>query len=203
MGLFCFSLKGEKMSQCPLESVSPQQVFKKCMDLKATVINAEGSLDFEDLHYWNIGRMVFYKLRQLNYGAMNERNQTLVGMEIRINYNEPYILSIEKKPRPQYVVNLNTCYPSIDISGLIKAANTIKKGFENMFGTLRNIEIVKVIFNEPATIIIWDDGTKTVVKAQKGEVFDKEKGLAMAVVKKAFGNNGNYYNEFKKWIPED
>lgn len=191
------------MSQCPLESVSPQQVFKKCMDLKATVINAEGSLDFEDLHYWNIGRMVFYKLRQLNNGAMNERNQTLVGMEIRINYNEPYILSIEKKPRPQYVVNLNTCYPSIDISGLIKAANTIKKGFENMFGTLRNIEIVKVIFNEPATIIIWDDGTKTVVKAQKGEVFDKEKGLAMAVVKKAFGNNGNYYNEFKKWIPED
>lgn len=191
------------MSQCPLEGVSPQQVFKKCMDLKATVINAEGSLDFEDLHYWNIGRMVFYKLRQLNNGAMNERNQTLVGMEIRINYNEPYILSIEKKPRPQYVVNLNTCYPSIDIRGLIKAANTIKKGFENMFGTLRNIEIVKVIFNEPATIIIWDDGTKTVVKAQKGEVFDKEKGLAMAVVKKAFGNNGNYYNEFKKWIPED
>lgn len=191
------------MSQCPLEDVSPQQVFKKCMDLKATVINAEGSLDFEDLHYWNIGRMVFYKLRQLNNGAMNERNQTLVGMEIRINYNEPYILSIEKKPRPQYVVNLNTCYPSIDISGLIKAANTIKKGFENMFGTLRNIEIVKVIFNEPATIIIWDDGTKTVVKAQKGEVFDKEKGLAMAVVKKAFGNNGNYYNEFKKWIQED
>ena len=191
------------MSQCPLEGVSPQQVFKKCMDLKATVINAEGSLDFEDLHYWNIGRMVFYKLRQLNNGAMNERNQTLVGMEIRINYNEPYILSIEKKPRPQYVVNLNACYPSIDISGLIKAANTIKKGFENMFGTLRNIEIVKVIFNEPATIIIWDDGTKTVVKAQNGEVFDKEKGLAMAVVKKAFGNNGNYYNEFKKWIPED
>ena len=72
-----------------------------------------------------------------------------------------------------------------------------------MFGTLRNIEIVKVIFNEPATIIIWDDGTKTIVKAQKGEVFDKEKGLAMAVVKKAFGNNGNYYNEFKKWIPEE
>lgn len=191
------------MSQCPLEGVSPQQVFKKCMDLKATVINAEGSLDFEDLHYWNIGRMVFYKLRRLNNGAMNERNQTLVGMEIRINYNEPYLLSIEKKPRPQYVVNLNTCYPSIDVSGLIKAANTIKKGFENMFGTLRNIEIVKVIFNEPATIIIWDDGTKTIVKAQKGEVFDKEKGLAMAVVKKAFGNNGNYYNEFKKWIPED
>lgn len=189
--------------QSLLEGVSPQQIFKKCMDLKATGILAEGPLDFENLHYWNIGRMVFYKLQQLNIDAMDETTLTLLGMEIRINYNEPYLLSIEKKPRPQYVVNLNACYPSIDVSGLIKAANTIKKGFENMFGTLRNIEIVKVIFNEPATIIIWDDGTKTIVKAQKGEVFDKEKGLAMAVVKKAFGNNGNYYNEFKKWIPEE
>lgn len=192
------------MSQCLLEGVSPQQIFEKCMDLKIIGISAEGPSGFEDLHYWNIGRMVFYKLRQLNNGAMNELNQTLLGMEIRIiNYNEPYLLSIEKKPRPHYVVNLNNCYPSIDVGSLIKAANTIKKGFENMFNTLRNIEIKKVIFNEPATIIIWDDGTKTVVKAQKGEVFDKEKGLAMAVVKKAFGNNGNYYNEFKKWIPED
>lgn len=191
------------MSQCPLEGVSPQQILQKCMDLKETGILVEGPLGFEDLHYWNIGRTVFYKLQQLNIGAIDETTQTLLGMEIKINYNEPYLLSIEKKPRPQYVVNLNTCYPSIDVNDLIKAANTIKKGFENMFNTLRNIEIVKVIFNEPATIVIWSDGTKTVVKAQKGEVFDKEKGLAMAVVKKAFGNNGNYYNEFKKWIPED
>ena len=30
-------------------------------------------------------------------------------------------------------------------------------------------EIKDVIFNEPATIIIWKDGTKTVVKCQEGE----------------------------------
>ena len=29
-------------------------------------------------------------------------------------------------------------------------------------------EIKNVIFNEPATIIIWKDGTKTVVKCQEG-----------------------------------
>lgn len=191
------------MSQYLIEGVSPQQIFEKCMDLKDTGKFAEGPLGFDDLHYWNIGRMVFYKLRLLNNDAMDERNQTLLGMEIRINYNEPYSLSIERKPRPQYVVNLNTCCPSIDVSSLIKAANTIKKGFENMFGTLRNIEIVNVIFNEPATIVIWSDGTKTVVKAQNGETFDREKGLAMAICKKAFGNKGNYNEVFKKWILED
>lgn len=62
-------------------------------------------------------------------------------------------------------------------------------------------EIEKVIFNDPATIVFWADGTKTVVKAAN-EPFDPEKGLAMAIAKHAFGNEGNYYNEFRKWLPE-
>ena len=63
-----------------------------------------------------------------------------------------------------------------------------------------SLTIKDVIFNPPATIVFWMDGTKTVVKDQ-GEVFyDPEKGMAMAVAKKAFGNQGNYYNQFKKYI---
>lgn len=60
-------------------------------------------------------------------------------------------------------------------------------------------EIKDVIFNDPATIVFWTDGSKTVVKVQNGEPFDPEKGLAMAVVKKAFGNEGSYFNRIKKW----
>lgn len=62
-------------------------------------------------------------------------------------------------------------------------------------------EILDVIFNEPATIIYWADGTKTVVKAIYDE-FDPEKGLAMAIAKKALGNKGNYYNIIAKWMDE-
>lgn len=62
--------------------------------------------------------------------------------------------------------------------------------------------ITKVIFNDPATIVFWSDGTKTVVKRIFEDTFDKEKGLAMAISKKAMGNEGNYYEVFKKWIPE-
>lgn len=62
--------------------------------------------------------------------------------------------------------------------------------------------IKKVIFNPPATIVLWNDGTKTVVKCTDEE-FDPEKGLAMAISKKLLGNKGNYYNEFKKWLPEE
>ena len=63
--------------------------------------------------------------------------------------------------------------------------------------------LIRVIYNDPATIAFWSDGTKTVVKAQPGDIFDPEKGLAMAIVKKVCGNKGNYYNSFKKWLPKD
>ena len=64
-------------------------------------------------------------------------------------------------------------------------------------------EIKKVVFNDPATIVFWTDGSKTVVKTQEGDIFDPEKGLAMAISKKVMGNNGRYYEEFKKWLPEE
>ena len=60
-----------------------------------------------------------------------------------------------------------------------------------------------VIYNDPATIAFWSDGTKTVVKAQPGDIFDPEKGLAMVIAKKACGNKGNYYNGFKDWLPKE
>ena len=58
--------------------------------------------------------------------------------------------------------------------------------------------IKKVIFNDPATIVFWKDGTKTVVKCQEGDTFDPEKGIAMAICKKIMGNKSNFNNQFKK-----
>ena len=63
------------------------------------------------------------------------------------------------------------------------------------------VEIKNVVFNPPATIVFWTDNSKTVVKAEN-EAFDPEKGLAMAIAKKALGNKGNYYETFKKWLPK-
>lgn len=76
-----------------------------------------------------------------------------------------------------------------------------------VFNTIRTAQTVipkikDVIYNDPATIVFWEDGTKTVVKC-KNEKFDPEKGLAMAFSKKMLGNKGNYYNIFKKWLPEE
>ncbi len=64
-------------------------------------------------------------------------------------------------------------------------------------------EIKDVIFNDPATIVLWADGTKTVVKCQDGDEYSKEVGLALCFAKKALGNKGNFNEVFKKWIPEE
>lgn len=50
--------------------------------------------------------------------------------------------------------------------------------------------IKDVIFAPPATIVYWSDGSKTVVKCSKKDVFDPEKGLAMAIAKRCGGNKG-------------
>lgn len=59
--------------------------------------------------------------------------------------------------------------------------------------------IKKVIFNPPCTIVLWSDDTKTIVRTQNNEKFDPEKGLAMAIAKKALGNTGRYFDEIKRW----
>ena len=61
-------------------------------------------------------------------------------------------------------------------------------------------EIKDVIFNPPATVVLWKDGTKTVVKCQNGDVYSKETGLALAICKKVYGNKGAYNDIFNKWL---
>lgn len=65
------------------------------------------------------------------------------------------------------------------------------------------LEIQNVIFNDPATIVFWSDGSKTVVKCQPGDTYSKELGLAMAIAKKSCGNSPRYNKLFKKWVKDD
>ena len=114
---------------------------------------------------------------------------------------------INRKPEEEKVyLTTNNPYNNL-IENYIKydleqTANMYKE-YNKMFATKKKLEITNVIFNDPATIVFWNDGTKTVVKAHNELFYDPEKGLAMAIAKKFFGNQGNYFNQLKKWLPED
>lgn len=87
--------------------------------------------------------------------------------------------------------NGNRLYFELDKSSLARTKTPRQMALEN---------IKDVIFNDPATIVFWADGTKTVVKTQGDDKFDPEKGLAMAISKKYFGNYGFYCDVFKKFL---
>ena len=83
------------------------------------------------------------------------------------------------------------------------SVSTRKVAYNSMW---KRTKIKNVIFNDPATIVFWSDGTKTVVKCGENDIYDPEKGLAMAVSKKCLGTNkshSNYMDEFKKWLPKE
>ena len=90
---------------------------------------------------------------------------------------------------------------------------TLKRRIPNvMYGSYSNHvnckgfiipEIKNIIFNPPATIVFWNDGTKTVVKCDERDQFDPEKGITMAFFKKMHGNKGHYFEEIKKWTEKD
>lgn len=80
-------------------------------------------------------------------------------------------------------------------NGVMEEA-TKKKEETNMTAA----SIKNVIFAPPATIVYWSDGSKTVVKCSEKDVFDPEKGLAMAIAKRCGGNKGSYYKEIQNWV---
>lgn len=63
-------------------------------------------------------------------------------------------------------------------------------------------EIKKVHFNDPATIVLWADGTKTVVKCGEEDIYDPQTGLLMCMAKKMYGNTGKFNDILREWIPE-
>ena len=119
-------------------------------------------------------------------------------------------LRLSKDIPPEVKTALNSFYGIDCVRSVETIAETMKRlnertplGKMNRQKSEMLDKIKNVIFNNPATIVFWADGTKTVVKCEH-EDFDPEKGLAMAIVKKTMANNHSYYNEiFKKWLPKE
>jgi len=78
------------------------------------------------------------------------------------------------------------------VSDLPRASllNEYKKGLiEGREIVWKSISVDRIIFNDPATIVFWQDGTKTVVKCQEDQTFNPYFGFCAAIAKKLYGNN--------------
>lgn len=77
--------------------------------------------------------------------------------------------------------------------GLIEGREIVWKG----------ISVDRIIFNDPATIVFWKDGTKTVVKCQKGQTFNPYFGFCAAIAKKLYGNNSRLNRIVETYLEKD
>jgi len=66
-----------------------------------------------------------------------------------------------------------------------------------------NIKAKKVIFNNPATIVLWNDGSKTIVKAMESDVYNKERGFLQAYFEKHSGLSRTQANKLIRKYIED
>ena len=93
---------------------------------------------------------------------------------------------LTKKENNMIVHVKNVPVETVDNKGVFmsKVNPGIAIGSEGDCLTVKNI-----IYNNPATIVFWSDGTKTVVKRLKGTPFNKYNAFCAAVCKKLYGSN--------------
>jgi len=76
----------------------------------------------------------------------------------------------------------------------------VVKSFNYEFCTVQDVYIKEVIYQEPATIVFWSDGTKTVCKCSGNDIYSPEAGFAICVLKKLAGST-NIKTLFSDWVP--
>lgn len=101
----------------------------------------------------------------------------------------PTVIPVNRNDRPQDIINkilLSTRYSGITS----ERSDPFAEGWNAAmkFQKMRELDLCKplpmpvnVIFSNPATIVFWSDGDKTVVKCQPGDTFCAETGLSMAM----------------------
>lgn len=135
------------------------------------------------------------KITASTYGGGKEVNYKFQTTIISEHYLHKKITEVVRMLKGDTMAFVNSSLESLS-GTMIIAPTTFSSSMD-----YRN-QIKKVIFNDLATIIFWKDGSKTVVKCQPDDKYDKMTGFAMACAKYMFGNKGNYYEVFKKWVGE-
>ena len=115
---------------------------------------------------------------------------------IEIPFKTPVNEEIEgtvKMPEIHYTVYGTSSLQAGRASNSIGQYTKNLKDFQNqLFGAYEIPEVREIRYNGPATIVFWEDNTKTVVKMQPDELYyDPDKAFTMAVCKKLFGNKFN------------
>ena len=193
-----------------LDGVNPEKIcgaFRFLVYDERSNVCTYGLFD-TSLYEWIIGENIWKKICETYHiylYPLNIENNKFMDIDIAyIDSVKPNRINLKRKDDNTMKKQLNSIFGLDSIKRYCESdVMAIRIAYNNMYKNTQMCLIDNVIFNDPATIILWNDGTKTVVKCGEGEVYDPEKGFAMAISKKVLGNQGNYYEIFKKWLPKE
>ena len=94
-------------------------------------------------------------------------------------------ITVSSNPTPYVVTSIKT----LDWDTSMTYSFKKKKHFSGYLDMCYpyNVYIKQVMYYDPATIVFWSDGTKTVSKCREGDVYSEECGLMICVMKKIMG----------------
>ena len=192
-----------------LDGAIPEAIcgaFRYLLHKEKSVVLTHGLFD-ASLYEWIIGNNIWKKIRETDHiysYPLNKNSTQFMDIDVAyIDSDRPNVITLKMKDDNTMKKQLNSIFGLNSIARYCDSDITATRITYNNMHKNTQISLIKnVIFNDPATIVFWNDGTKTVVKAENEE-FDPEKGLAMAISKKLFGNKGYYYDLFKKWLPKE
>ena len=68
-------------------------------------------------------------------------------------------------------------------------------GYRTAVKDMKRLSIDHVIYNNPATIVFWSDGQKTVVKCYAPDKYDGRTGVLLCCAKRLLGHDKDWYDQ--------
>lgn len=104
-------------------------------------------------------------------------------------YDKSHCLVNTVETKNIFYDNNNVSYKLSICTGAPSAEETPEERNKRLRGLVK-----KVILNGDVTVVLWNDGTKTIVRRDKNDVYDPEKAILACMAKKLYENTG-IFNE--------
>ena len=148
------------------KELTSDRIYKICSIMLEREKNIHAELLTLDDYMW----VISYDILCILYGELNaSKPHKIMGMKVYADKGKTRFIMLRQGSfySKNNLSNKEILYAKNDVEAFKTALNSV-------YGVINTkSKIKKVIFNDPATIIFWNDGTKTVVKAND-EQFDLE-----------------------------
>lgn len=190
---FYKDIESKKVKYMAMATVNPKTNAVVCRILKVK--------DHFNL-YSTLNKSATISVRGIELNEYDKRVFNVIRSSYKRHFSTNYISGMLLDQSPK-LPETTTSHDSITNSPYYTAADALVNAYSYYKKHVRGMEssmmykqmpiIDRVILNDPAVIVLWSDGTKTIAMRTNDDTFDPEVGLAMAISRKYYEILGFQY----------